>query len=146
MIPSINQISIITKTDHVMHSQKKLFLGNAMVKKNHSLSTQGLNNQSELLQRVQHIFVCNTLIDSIHQSGLKKKVKTDHIMHLQKFSILGGAMVEKNQFFSDPGPSNQSELLRRVLQIIVCSTLIYSIHQSGLKKKKLSMLCIRKKL
>ena len=51
-------------------------------------------------------------------------------MHSQKFSILGGAMVEKNQFFSDPGPSNQSELLRRVLHIIVCSTLIDSIHQS----------------
>ena len=55
-------------------------------------------------------------------------------MHSQKFSILGGAMVEKNLFFSDPGPSNQSELLCRVLHIIVCSTLIDSIHQSGEKK------------
>ena len=30
-------------------------------------------------------------------------------MHSQNFSILGGAMVEKNHFFSDPGPSNRIE-------------------------------------
>ena len=32
-------------------------------------------------------------------------------MHSQKIMISGGSMVEKNQFFPDPGPSNQSELV-----------------------------------
>ena len=177
-----------------MHSQKISILGGAMVEKNHFFSDSGPSNQSELLCRVLHIFVCSTLIDSIHQSREKinknwpyyafakifdfrwchggkiiffriqdqvtkvsccaeyctslcavlsfipsinqeKKIKTDHVMHSQKFSILGGVMVEKNHFFfSEPGPSNQSELLRRVLHIIGCSTLIDSIHQSREKK------------
>ena len=40
-------------------------------------------------------------------------------MHLQKFSILVGAMVEKNQIISDPGPSNQSELVHHTADLCV---------------------------
>ena len=99
-----------------MHSQKFSILGGAMVEKNHFFFRIQDQVTKVSWYIILHIIVCCTFIDSIHQSGLKK-IKTDHVMQLQKFSILGGAMVEKKHFFSDPGPSNQSELLRRVLHI-----------------------------
>ena len=38
-------------------------------------------------------------------------------MHLQKYLILVGAMVEKYHFFSDSGASNQSELVHHTAHI-----------------------------
>ena len=120
-----------------MHSQKFSILGGAMVEKNQFFSGPGPSNQSELLHRVLHIIVCSTLIDSIHPSIRIKKKKADHVMHLQNiFDFRWCHGGKKSFFFSNPGPSNQSELLRRVLHIIVCSTLIDSIHQSREKKNK----------
>ena len=72
MIPSINQKSKKIKTDHVILSQKKSFLGVTMVNKNPFLSGPEPSNQSELIHIILHIFVCSILIDSIIQSEFKK--------------------------------------------------------------------------
>ena len=87
-----------------MHSQKKSFSGGAMVEKNHYFSDPGPSNQSELLIHTVHL--CVQYVHWLHPSiMIKKELKTDHAIHSQKISILGGAMVEKNHYFSDPGPS-----------------------------------------
>ena len=81
-----------------MHSQKYSILGGAMVNKNHFFMIQDQVTKVSWYIILQ-IFVRSTFIDSIHQSELKKKLKTDHAMHSQKFSISVGAIVDKNHFF-----------------------------------------------
>ena len=69
---------------------------------------------------ILQIFVCSMFIHSFHQSiRIKKKLKTDHAMHSQKYFILGDAMVDKNLCFSDPGSSNQSELVHQTTNLCV---------------------------
>ena len=111
-----------------MHLQKYSFLGGAMVDNNHFFLIQDQVTKVSWYI-ILHIFVCCTFIDINHQSELIK-FKTDNAMHLQKYFISVGAMVDKNHIFSDPGQSNQSELFSKTLQIFVCSTFIDSILQS----------------
>ena len=80
-----------------MHSQKFSILGGAMVEKNHFFRIQDqVTKVSCCAEYCTSLCAVLSLIPSINQ---EKKIKTDHVMHLQKFSILDGPIVEKNHFF-----------------------------------------------
>ena len=102
LIPSINQEKNKIKTDHIMYTQKFSILGGAMVEKNHFFFRiqDQVTKVSCCAEYCTSLCAVLSFIPSINQE--KKQIKTDHVMHSQKYSILGNAMVEKKIILCRP--------------------------------------------